>query len=433
MAACGIAVAPTTEYLEGDSVTLTAVVVGVADLSGVSYSWTLTDTYGVQTNAGVSPVTLNLAAGTYDVALSVSGGSLETPLTELQPRLLHVVAPKIYGNPANAAQARYPWDTPATAAADLNLLVAEAIGGTEIHLAAGTYLTTNVLEATRGMRVVGDAGRDATVVTTSNTTHRLLWMSHADARVERITFRGCRSVQPRYTAGGVIHVTTVGGTLYDCRMTLCTNNVYTQYGQLYAAAGLVDRCLFDRNKASNVHYNNNGIVALGGTAKLRNSVIADNVGDLGGGLYFSGAATAENCTIIGNTATVQGGGVYTTQSGSRIKNCIIRDNASPKSGSATDNADLYTNQSAANQLLMFRNVCTPLAIGTACVTGDPLLKAPEWGHYGIAPASPCRNAGATDTWMADATDYAGNARLVNKVVDIGACETLPAGLMFLIR
>ena len=35
--------------------------------------------------------------------------------------------------------------------------------------------------------------------------------------------------------------------------------------------------------------------------------------------------------------------------------------------------------------------------------------------------------------MADATDYAGNARLVNKVVDIGACETLPAGLMFLIR
>ena len=35
--------------------------------------------------------------------------------------------------------------------------------------------------------------------------------------------------------------------------------------------------------------------------------------------------------------------------------------------------------------------------------------------------------------MADARDYAGNARLVDKIVDIGACETLPGGTLFLIR
>ena len=157
-------------------------------------------------------------------------------------------------------------------------------------------------------------------------------MSHADARVEGITFSGCRSALARYTSGGVIHITSLGGTLADCRMTLCTNNITSQNGQLYAAAGLIDRCLFDRNKASNsssVDYNN-GIVVLGGTAKLRNSVIAGNTCDLGGGLYFSGAATAENCTIIGNTAKVQAGGVYTTQSGSRIRNCIIWGKPAPR-------------------------------------------------------------------------------------------------------
>ena len=82
---------------------------------------------------------------------------------------------------------------------------------------------------------------------------------------------------------------------------------------------------------------------------------------------------------------------------------------------------------------MFRNVCTPLAIGTACVTGDPLLKNPARGNYGITTASPCKDAGANAAWMAGARDYAGNPRLVSKVVDIGACEIPSGGVIFIVR
>ena len=67
------------------------------------------------------------------------------------------------------------------------------------------------------------------------------------------------------------------------------------------------------------------------------------------------------------------------------------------------------------------------------MAGD--AKYPGLPHYSILRKSPARNAGANADWMLSATDFAGNARIFDDVVDIGCyeCWLLKPGFMIIVE
>ena len=65
-----------------------------------------------------------------------------------------------------------------------------------------------------------------------------------------------------------------------------------------------------------------------------------------------------------------------------------------------------------------------------CITADPKFADAANGDFTLALDSPCKNAGILESWMADASDLAGKARVYGDIPDIGCYElAYPAGLI----
>ena len=138
------------------------------------------------------------------------------------------------------ADEQEPWTTsvrvaPAridvAAGGDLAAAVASAEDGTEIHVAADTYVLSDELVIDKGIRMVGDNGSAATTIdrkaTKSNATNwiirRAVRINHPDASVEGFTITG-GFIYSNITfendgAGAGVLVGPRGGTLASCRVT----------------------------------------------------------------------------------------------------------------------------------------------------------------------------------------------------------------------
>ncbi|MBQ9431453.1 MAG: InlB B-repeat-containing protein, partial [Kiritimatiellae bacterium] len=161
--------------------------------------------------------------------------------------------------------------------------------------------------------------------------------------------------------------------------------------------GTVYNCLIVSNRAERCG---------GGAAwaTLANCVIADNraLTGNGGGLYNS---SANGCTVVGNVASVEGGGSFADISDVANNNCIVFGNT------ATRNAAI-----------------AGTVTKRGCFTGDPRFVDAANGDFRLKGDSPCIDMG-NNRYVTGETDIRGNARIQNDIVDIGAYEfTLPAEL-----
>ena len=172
-----------------------------------------------------------------------------------------------------------------------------------------------------------------------------------------------------------------------------------------------------------------------GTATLTNCTVSGNsAGSNGGGLDNEyGTATLNECTVSGNTAVGNGGGVYTRALGSTtVSNTIVAGNTAATGG--PDAFGTFTSQG--NNLIGETDgssgwVSSDLT-GTIALPLDARL-APL-GNYGgptqtiwLLPGSPAINAGNIALIPAGiTTDQRGDPRIVNGMVDIGAYETQSA-------
>ena len=224
------------------------------------------------------------------------------------------------------------------------------------------------------------------------------------------------------------------GTLYGCTVT--NNIAYQNGGGVHG--GKAEKCTIVGNEA----YQNGGgahtatcyeseIIANkstqrgGGTysCNLYNCVLANNESNLHSGgahrgqlenclVYGNRAPTgtgggivnaiARNCTIYGNTCAGSGGGVYADLDGGLAIgtnfNCIVYGNT------ASIDANIYTVVPSFN-----------------CYTNDPHFMRAEAGDFRLRYNSPCINAGS-NAYVTNTVDFAGNARIDNNTVDIGAYE-----------
>lgn len=147
-----------------------------------------------------------------------------------------------------------------------------------------------------------------------------------------------------------------------------------------------------------------------------------------------------NCTIAGNTATKNGGGLrlevdyFETadpySGGPWIVNTIVANNTAPSG------ADISFNKAESKSYTGYNCLCPTLtgdaAYGTNPQTASPLFVKPDAGDFHLQPGSPARNNGDKDKAamvlggeLESMLDLDGNRRLVENEVDIGCFEFDP--------
>ena len=230
------------------------------------------------------------------------------------------------------------------------------------------------------------------------------------------------------------------GTLYGCTVT--NNIAYQNAGGVFG--GIVERCTIVGNEA---YQSGGGVSAtvcydseiIGNTAtmnsggansgKLYNCVIANNECSLSSEGYGGGArgGELENCLVYGNRAINGGGGGVSL---AVCRNCTIYGN-SCKNGEAGTHAWLVNNLPGGTNFncIVYGNFSTtresldvdPRMASFNCYTNDPQFIRAEAGDFRLRYNSPCINAG-NNAYVTNTVDFAGNARIDNNTVDIGAYE-----------
>lgn len=167
-----------------------------------------------------------------------------------------------------------------------------------------------------------------------------------------------------------------------------------------------------------------GMYQTSGTSNLFNVLFSRNAVTTagtyyGGGMFVAGAANLTNVTFSNNTiaftnaTTFGGAGLYRSSGVLTVNNSIFWGNK--RGGGVSDqlNAGITLNQSI---------VQGGYATGTSVLIGDPLFTSADTDDLQLKGGSPAIDAGNNDL-NAQLTDLAGNPRLVNDVIDLGAYES----------
>ncbi len=238
-------------------------------------------------------------------------------------------------------------------------------------------------------------------------------------------------------------------TLRNSRMigngVVNSNNVWggAVYSVKHTGSVLIESCLIQSNAISHSNVastSSGGGLCLSSGAVIRDCEISGNragsptdvvgVGN-GGGICFTAADCSnvvESCTIAGNYAKNNGGGVYLPGNGlDEFWNCVVCLNSR-----AAGDANWYFGDPSRTARVHY--TCTPDALaGTANVTGDPQFTDPTAGNYRLRGSSPCMNTGVNRSWMADGTDLDGTPRILYGTVDMGCYEARWQGSVLLVR
>ncbi len=236
--------------------------------------------------------------------------------------------------------------------------------------------------------------------------------------------------------GGGVFVSELG-LVSNCLIQ--ANRTFIRTAGIFLSAGgggniVVDKCVIVDNVITGAtggggSYMNGGV--------LRNSLIARNSGVRGGGIFMIVASNLiENCTIVSNSASERGGGVYGPGSVATdvlLMNNIIYFNNSP------NGSNLYN-----QDMVFWTNNCTAPSVnayGSGNITDDPAFVsfAPDMDaadyDFRLTADSRCVNTGTNQPSMSSCVDLDGRTRIDRfyRLVDMGCYEYVPGGMLFGIR
>jgi hypothetical protein len=180
-----------------------------------------------------------------------------------------------------------------------------------------------------------------------------------------------------------------------------------------------------------------------------NNIICNNIStsnNCGGGITLSLCnPKLINNTILNNSAPT-GGGIWIISHGEEILNCIFRGNFASQSGNQFYFYDWlgYGDNPTFNATISNCNIeGGKEAFGGLEYLGKyennidelPYFLDPENGDYSLTDSSPCINAGIPDTTGLDLPEFdlAGNPRILDLTVDIGAYEYYSGDLKIVLQ
>ncbi len=250
------------------------------------------------------------------------------------------------------------------------------------------------------------------------------------------------------------------GTLTLENSTITNNTATNAAGGLYVGGwATVRRVTISGNSAAN-----GGGVYVAGTLTATDVTISDNAAsDQGGGLRVNGASTLENATISGNSAEWGGGAIV--WGSLTLANSLVVENSAKSGGggfyvggkATFRNATIAANkagwggglQASSDETTTLYNTILATNVGGDVVDGatlkaynvlsshtawdagsnnyvynasQPLFKDAANGNYTLSLGSQAVDKGNNSHISGYSTDLAGETRVVNKTVDLGAYE-----------
>ena len=304
----------------------------------------------------------------------------------------------------------------------------------EILIAPGTYPQTAAIRVESPISIRG-TGAAATNVVLKNTTsgQHVITLAHADAELALVTLTG-GSASSGPTCLGI-----EDGLVRDCCVTGCVYGVSKEKfaGTVVMSGGRLMRSVIASNRVTSTGWNcvySAGVYATDGI--VENCLIAGNTAYAyndnkieTSALNMAGTSRAINCTVVGNSSTMNGSGrkPMTTYaaSGAKIVNCVIFGNSC-----VVANYTVWAG-TAANYVNCATDSGT--AINGTCITiSDPAFAGESAGNYTPTYASPFRDVGSNADYATVAiseTDIKGDTRILNDVIDAGAYEYVPSASM----
>ena len=174
----------------------------------------------------------------------------------------------------------------------------------------------------------------------------------------------------------------------------------------------IANCNIKNNATSAANVSWGGGIYFGtSTPSIVNSIINGNSATSGAGMFFdssSSLSSVTNCTIVRNTANVDGGGLYCQNSSPIIVNSILWQN-SPEEIIGSNPTVTYSD-------------VTGGYTGTGNIDANPLFMDIEGQDFHLKSTSPCIDVGDNAAPELPTIDKDGNARIWNGIVDMGAYE-----------
>jgi parallel beta-helix repeat protein len=305
----------------------------------------------------------------------------------------------------------WPYTNWAMAATSIQPAVNAAASGDVVRVAAGTYvlsILSSRISVPAGITIQG-AGEGATIVDGNNVVGCFLLAGNAGVANMTITrgriYEGDNGTDGGGVTGGIVSNCTLIGnwasysgggadhsTLYNC--TIISNSAGEKGGG--SSRGTLNNCVLTGNSAGKG----------GGSASdtLNNCILSGNSATYGGGSFYG---TLNNCTLTGNSAG-EGGGSYV----GTLCNCTLSGNSAYWGGGNSYGT-------------LYNCISYPDALYDStlynCWTDDPMFVDRVNSNFHLQEISPCVDAG-NNSYVSTTTDLAGNPRILNGTVDIGAYE-----------
>ena len=327
----------------------------------------------------------------------------------------------------------FPYGTPETAATNLTDAVLSAMDGATILVGDGTFMCKDgVKYVGRNLVVRSQNGPDRTTIDADG-KNAMFFIRSGDWKV---VIDGIRFVNGGgYVDGGAIRINDADSVITNCVFDSCRASAYGG-GGVYADAGTIVDCLFTNCWCGNGNGPVGAALRIGGASTLADRCILldshyvhDAASVTRGALYVNNG-TVRN-TVVARSRLTGEGGILATGS-AKVQNCTVVDNVSELAGyvagikvegSATvKNTIIWHNVNEADGVRS--DIGGDTSSFDHCFTDDPCLIGKRGREFLIRSNSPCRDAGAVESWMARAKDVYGNPRIdkPNKPVDIGAAE-----------
>ncbi len=217
-----------------------------------------------------------------------------------------------------------------------------------------------------------------------------------------VTISNCEFNDNQATSGGALHVN--GGEI-RINNTLFCNNVANNGGAIYHVDSDtldIGQCVFSGNIAEGT--GNGGAIFSSSSVRMTNNLFHDNIAVNGGAIYQEdGDIICLNATIMGNQASLNGGGIAFNRDAEALRfallNSIIRGNHDSNEGPSQFSALVGNHIHIAycnieNMMDEIYDNHTFEGVATAVCDYNPGLKDIESGDYTLAHFSPCIDAGA---------------------------------------
>jgi hypothetical protein len=265
--------------------------------------------------------------------------------------------------------------------------LATAPAGETVVVPAGFYEVTNGLTIGRDVTIAGDGARSTTIRLADTASGRVLFVdSLADAGISGVTITGGNG--PTLPGGGILVEAGAGLHLADSAVE---GNTADRGGGIFSSGTLV----IERSTIA------------------RNSAVGETTGFGGGIQVGGGTASLVNSTVSGNSADVQGAGIW-TQANLDLTNVTIADNF----GAGLHQQFAGAERTLATNLLLARN------FGGNCAGTTPVIESTN----GLSDDGACEFDGPDNQVVPDSrldflTDNGGETDTQAPLFDSPAVDT----------